>query len=225
LVVTRQMRRASVLIALVFAVALTAPASAGAASATVYKKGLVTVGDLPAGWTASSADTSGDDATAQDIAKCVGKPVVKQKKGISGDDIVDATGNFMVASSVAVYPSAAVATRQFKVYSSPKYADCAQKHFESTPVGGSGGPLPTSVITDKVEVDPYGDRSVAYAAQAEVPNADGTTVKVTSIQAAVLRGRAIVRYQFNSQGEQVFDQTTGEALLAKLDKRLDKAKL
>ena len=224
-VVTRSMRRAVALIALVSAVALTVPAAAGAASVNVYDKGLVTVTDLPAGWTASTADTAGDDATAKDIANCVGKPVVKKKKVVTGDDIVDSTGNFMVASSVAVYKSAAVAKKQFKVYQSPKYADCAKKHFETTPVGGADGPLPTSVITDRVELDPYGDRSVAHAAQAVIPNSDGTTTKVTSIQAAVLRGRAIARYQFNSQGEEVFDQATGEALLAKLDKRLDKAKL
>jgi hypothetical protein len=219
------MRRAPVLVALVVAVAVMVPAAAGAAGTNAYKKGLVTITDLPAGWTASSADTAGDDTTAKAIAACVGKPTVKKKKVVTGDDITDPTETFMVASSVAVYSSPAVAKRQFKVYRSPKYAECAKKHFETTPVGGEGGPLPTSVITDEVELDPYGDRSVAYAAQAVIPNSDGTSLTITSIQAAVLRGKAIAWYQFNSAGDSVFDQATGEALLEKLDKRLDKAKL
>jgi hypothetical protein len=223
-VVTRHMRRASVLIALAFTVALVVPAAAGAAGVNVYKKGLVSVSDLPAGWTASTADTTNDDDAATAIAECVGKPVVKKKKVLVGDDIEDSTGTFMVASSVAVYPSATVAKQQFKVYQSSKYAECAKKYFETTPFG-EGGPLPTAVITDEVDLDSYGDRSVAYAAQAVIPNADGTELQVTSIQAAVLRGKAIARYQFNSVGDEVFDQETGEELLATLDKRLDKAKL
>ncbi|MGZ8735223.1 MAG: hypothetical protein ACXW1M_08555 [Acidimicrobiia bacterium] len=219
------MRRAPVLVVLALTAALVTPVAAGAASGTaVYKKGLVTAADLPAGWTASPADTEGDAATAKDIAKCVGKPVVKKKAVVHGPDIVDPSGTFMVASSITVYSSAAVAKKQFAVYQSAKYADCAQKHFETTPVGGAGGPLPTAVIVDEVDLDRYGDRAVGHGAQAEIPNADGTTVTVTSIQAAVLRGKAIARYEFNGQGD-VFDQTTGEELLATVDKRLDKAKL
>jgi hypothetical protein len=219
------MRRPVIFLALVITATLAVPVVAGAASTSGYQKGLVTVKDLPAGWTAATADTSGDDAAAKDISACVGKPVVKKKKVYTGDDITDPTGSFMVASSVAVYSSAAAAKQQFKVFQSPKYADCAKKHFETTPVGGDGGPLPTSVITDEVDLDPYGDRSVAYAAHAVIPNSDGTSLQVTSIQAAVLRGKAIVRYQFNSAGDSVFDQQTGETILATLDKRLDKAKL
>jgi hypothetical protein len=224
-VVTREMRRAAVLVVLSLTIALAAPVAAGAATGTAgYKKGLVTVTDLPAGWTTSAPDTAGDAATAKDIASCVGKPVVKKKVVVTGDDLVDPSGNFMVASSVAVYSSAALAKQQFKTYQSPKYGDCAQKHFETTPVGGADGPLPTSVVVQKVSLDRFGDRTVGYAAQAEIPNSDGTTVTVTSVQGAVLRGRAIARYQFNGQGD-VFDQTIGEELLTTVDKRLDTVKL
>lgn len=222
-VVIRDMRRTVIVIALLSLTVAVAPATAGAAGAKRYEKGLVTVDDLPAGWTASRADPSDDDA-AKAIAACVGKRVVKKKKVVTGDDISDPTGNFMVSSTVAVYRSAAVAKQQFKVYQSSKYADCARKYFETTPFGADG-PLPTSVITDEVELDRYGDRSVAYAAQAIIPNTDGTSVTVTSIQAGVLRGKAIARYQFDSIGDEVFDQETGENLLATVDKRLDKAKL
>jgi hypothetical protein len=218
------MRRATILITLLFTIALVLPAAAGAAGVNGYKKGLVTVDDLPAGWTAETRDTSTDNAAANEIAACVGKPVAAKKKVVTGKDITDPTETFSVASTVAVYSSAAVAKKQFKVYQSSKYAACAKKYFETTPFG-DGGPLPTAVITDEVEVDKYGDRSVAYAAQAVIPNPDGSEQQVTSIQAAVLRGKAIARYQFNSVGEEVFDQETGEALLAKLDTRLDKAKL
>ena len=223
--VIRDMRKAAVLVALVSAVALTAPAAAGAATGGAYGKGLVTTADVPAGWTASAPDTAGDKATAQDIAQCVGQPVVKKKVVVTGKDIVDPSGNFMVGSSVAVYSSTALAKKQFKTYQSSKYAPCAQKHFETTPVGGTGGPLPTSVVVQQVTVKRTGDRNVAYGAKAEIPNTDGTTLTVTSVQVAVLRGKAIARYQFNGQGTQAFDQATGEALLAKVDKRLDKAKL
>jgi len=223
--VIRDMRRATVLITLLFTVALVLPAAAGAAGVNVYKKGLVTVGDLPDGWTAEPAGTTtADNDAAKEIAACVGKPVVAKKKVVTGDDISDPTGTFTVASSIAVYPSAAVAKQQFKVYQSSKYAGCAKKYFETTPFG-EDGPLPTAVITDEVELDTYGDRSAAYAAQAVIPNPDGTELQVTSIQAAVLRGKAVARYQFTSVGDEVFDQETGEKLLAQLDKRLDKAKL
>jgi hypothetical protein len=223
-VVTPQMRKAAILIVLVFAVAVTAPAAGAANVRAAANKALVTTADLPAGWTASAHDSENDDATAKDIARCTGKPLVKKKVVVTGDDITDPSDSFMVASSVAVYESAAAAKKQFKLYQSAKYADCAQKHFETTPVGGAGGPLPTSVDVGKVKLDRYGDRTVGYGLQAEVPDTDGTTIEITSVQAAVLVGRAIARYQFNGSGE-IFDQATGEAVLEKIDTRLGKAKL
>jgi hypothetical protein len=223
-VVTREMRRAAVLVVLVSAVALVAPVAAGAASGGPYVKGLITAGDVPAGWTATTADTTGDAATTKDIAQCVGQPVVKKKSLVTGKDLVDPTGKFRASSSLAVYASPAVAKKQFKTYQSSKYAPCAQKHFETTPLL-EGGPLPTSVDVQKVTVKRSGDRNVAYGAQVDIPNSDGTTLTITSVQVAVLRGKVIARYQFDGQGTTSFDQATGEGLLAKVDKRLDKASL
>jgi hypothetical protein len=225
--VTRRMRKVAVLLMITVAVALTAPIAAGAANVRASaNKALITTADLPAGWTASAPDTAGDDATAKAIARCVGKPLVKKKTVVMGDDITDPSDKFMVASTVAVYPSTAAAKKQFALYQSSKYAPCAKKHFETTPAGGTGGPLPTTVDVSKIKLDRYGDRTVGYGAQASIPATDGTTTEVTSVQAVVLVGRAIARYQFNGNGNgAVFDEKTGKALLRKVDKRLESAKL
>ena len=68
--------------------------------------------DLPRGWTARPADTAGDDATAKDIAACVGQ-AGREEEGARQRRRHRPTrsGNFMAASSVAVYASPALARR------------------------------------------------------------------------------------------------------------------
>jgi hypothetical protein len=219
------MRRATITVVLACSIGVFAPTAAGAASSqTAAQKVLVTTADLPAGWTATPHDSTGDSATAKDIAECVGKPLAKKQVSVKGDDITDASGNFMATSAVSVYASAAVARKQFRVYESPKYGACAKKHFETTPVGGTGGPLPTSVNVGKVKLARYGQRTVAYGASADIPDPSGTTTTVTSIQAAILKGRGIVTAQFNGKGD-VFAQDQGVAVLAAINKRLKNTSL
>lgn len=205
------------------AVGLLAPAAGAARQQPGYSKLLLTRADVPTGWQATAADTEADQTTAKAIAKCEGMPLVKKAWTVQGRDLTSPAGDLNATSSIAVYDSPAKAKKQFAAYTSSKFDDCAQKHFESTPVGGAGGPLPTSVAVQPVTVDEHGDKAVAYGARADIPQGD-TSVTVTSVQVAVLRGKAIARYQFNAQGD-VFDQATAEGMLAKIDARGAKAKL
>jgi hypothetical protein len=219
------MRKSLILVALACVVAFVVPTAAGAASSgSGGQKLLITKTDLPAGWTASTHDSTGDDVTAQAIAACMGKPIVKKKVSLTSDDVADPSAKFSASNTVAVYATPALAKKQFAAYASPKYRTCVQSYFESAPFGGTGGPLPTQVQITKIQLPSYGQSRVGYALRADIPQEDGTSLAAYSVQAAILRGRAIVKAQFNGSGD-VFSQKQGEAVLKRLDTRLAKAKV
>ena len=220
-----RMRKSLILVALTCATAFLVPTAAGAASSSSGgQKLLITTADLPAGWTASAHDSTGDDVPAAAIATCSNKPIVKKKVSFTSQDISDPTGKFAANDSVAIYATPALAKKQFAAYASPKYRTCVKSYFESAPFGGTGGPLPTNVQVAKVTLAKYGQNRVGYALRADIPQEDGTSLSVFSIQVAILKGRAIVKTQFNGSGD-VFSQKTGEAVLKRIDNRIAKAKV
>jgi hypothetical protein len=191
---------------------------AAASDSSDAKTVVVVKGDLPKGFTGTAHDPAGDEATAAALAACAGVDRVKPKVKVNGKDWEK--GSLFVSSSVNVYPSKAVAKKQFKGFQDPDYQQCAQQYFSQQPLGPNGE-KPTQVQVQSVTLPNYGKDRVAYVLQAEIPGigANGAAGTITSIQTALLDGRAIVVSTFNGQ-DAVFPQKAGFKALARMSKRL-----
>ncbi len=219
------MRKSLIFIAFTSMIAFVVPATAGAASSVSGgQKLLITAADLPPGWTPTAHNSTSDDVSAQAIATCSGRPIAKKKVALTSNDISDPSGKFSTSDTVAVYATPALAKKQFGTYTSPKYRTCVKSYVSSLPFGGDGGPLPTQVQVTKIQLGSYGQNRAGYTLRADIPQADGTTLAVYRVEAAILKGRVIVKAEFNGSGD-VFSQKQGEGLLKKLDTRLAKAKV
>ncbi len=98
---------------------------------------VLTLSDLPAGWTSSpntgSSDNSpGDSAFTTQLASCLGVPVPSLDANgpqANSDTFSDPNETATVDDQVQVYPTAAAAAADYALFASPKTPGCLTKLF------------------------------------------------------------------------------------------------
>jgi hypothetical protein len=101
---------------------------------------LITLGDLPAGWTAStdpspSTNTGQDTAISARMASCLGVRVdgsVNSWPTATSPTFASAEQADSLFDQVEVFPTAGVAAADFAQFSSPKFPGCFVQFFEET---------------------------------------------------------------------------------------------
>jgi hypothetical protein len=195
---------------------------AGPASASdkAVAKGLVvTRADVGTGYTAAKGSSTPDPYPQ--VAACVGTPVAKRvvSARVVGPEFTNSQDGSVITSSADVVKTAAMAKTDRQVISDPKFADCLAQYAKDQLVGQGV----TEVSAQRVNVKPYGSYSTAIETHVS-GTSNGQPLELTAIQVGIIKGRAEVNASFVTNGSQPFDQSQGQAILDKLNRRLKKAK-
>jgi hypothetical protein len=192
---------------------------AGASDASTIKPLVITQADVGAGYAASPG--SSDNTTFAKLAACVGKPTKNRKvsASVDGPDLANQTTGVTIQSSTDIVKTTAMAKADQAVLANPKFADCISQ-VAQTALAAQGV---TSVQSQHTTVPKYGNYSTAVITQAQ-GTSNGAPFTVTVVQVGIIKGRAEFSASFVTPTGQPFDQTQGQAILAKLNQRLKKAK-
>ncbi len=119
---------------------------AGAAATTAQKaqakKALVSISDLPSGWTSSAvpSTSAGTFSGAPQLAKCMGVPtklIANNPPRVLSPLFRGAGGSELVQDTISIYPSAAYAKAVFTAISSHKAAGCISSLMNEASAGTS----------------------------------------------------------------------------------------
>lgn len=189
------------------------PAStAGAASSqsptlSQARKDLLTLADMPSGWTSAKNTDSNDNnnvGSAQ-LARCVGVPkmlVSENPPSVNSREFQNAQDTLTVADNVTVFPSTKNAASEYALSQNPKLPGCMTalasgplktKLFGKTPKGTTIG----SPLVSAVSASAFGSGVDGYSMSVPV-TAQGQTVNVTVTQLDVVKGRLGHQVTFTS---------------------------
>ena len=116
--------------------------------------------------------------------------------------------------------TAAMAVADRAVINDAKAADCLAQVAKAS-LADQGV---TTMTAHQVSLKSYGSFSAAFELQASV-GTGAQAEPVTFVEVFIQKGRAEISVAFVTSGAQPFDQPTGEAILAKLNARIKKAKI
>lgn len=212
--VAGRMAAALVTIALAMTMAVlgsaAAEAGAGASAPTLAqaRKDLLTLSDMPAGWTTTkNPDTGNNTLGDSQLAHCIGvraSLITENPPSVNSRQFQDKQATLTVADNVTVFPSAKNAAAEYAIGNNPKLAGCMTtlasgplktKLFGKPPKGGSiGSPLVSTVAPSA-----FGPGVAGYSLS--VPITDhGVTLNVTVTQLETVKGRLGHQVTFTSLG-------------------------
>ncbi len=165
-----------------------AGAAATAAEKSHAKQALVTLSDLPAGWTSSSqpSTSAGTFSGAPQLARCIGVPtkLIANNPPRQVSPLFTAHGgNEVVQDTVSIYPSAAYAKQVYTAISSPKAAGCIGAELN----GAHGAAGSSGHVTVRRVASPKG--SAAYTLGTTVTGTGGTTTATSTEVVYFFKGR------------------------------------
>ena len=187
-----------------------ASGESSAADEAIVDAGLLTVDDVPPGWTesASSADSDSDSELSMarygsDCAR-LQKTADKLKRdrtahGESPDFAEDS--NTEISNSVTTYPTAAQTKAALAFFLQSSIPRCLQKasQAELTARAKESPGLTFQVSFSRLSVPKAGDRSIGYAMKITAKT-EGRTVHLVADYQLVLVGRAGMTFTFQGEG-------------------------
>ena len=200
-----------------------APAFAASADQQLANQGIVVAGDVPATWTASRNDTSGDAKNLKLAAKTKGcASYVKfataneaTTKAVSND--YSSSTSEQISNHSYVHKSAAVAGKVIGAFGSSSVPDCLSKVF-STAIKTQLAKDPKAsktirgidVALQPVDVGNTGVPTVAYEGTLSIKLKDGTSQDLDVGLVAVQIDRVILTYSIQAP----IDSTTIQSAIA-----------
>lgn len=196
-------------LALLGSQATTAGASSGgSANLTQARKDLLTLSEMPSGWTSTkNTNTSNNTAGATQLAHCVGVAtslISENPPSVNSPEFQNGQGTLTVADNVTVFPSAKNAATEDAIARNPKLSRCMTtlasgplktKLFGKSPKGTTlGTPLVSPVASSA-----FGPGIVGYSMSVPV-TAKGVTLNVTVTQLIAVKGRLGHQVTFTAVG-------------------------
>lgn len=158
-----------------------AGAAATASEKTHAQKALVTLSDLPQGWTSThvpSTSAGGTLGGGSQLARCLGAPakvIDYSPPKIASDLFHDQRDSVLVQNTVSIYPSASYARVTFAAISGRKAAGCLATALNaSSPSSGSSGRISVARVAS-----PKG--TVAFTLGQTVTSGTASTPTITEV--------------------------------------------
>jgi hypothetical protein len=169
------------------------------------RKDLLTLSDMPSGWTSTKNTNSNNNVGASQLAHCVGVAtglVSENPPSVNSKEFQNPDGTLTVTDDVTVFPSAKNAAAEFAVGANPKLPSCMTalasgplktKLFGKTPKGTTIG----TPLVSAVSASAFGPGVDGYSLSVPV-TAQGVTVNVTATQLIAVKGRLGHQVDFTS---------------------------
>ena len=201
-------------------------ARAAASDGGAAKKLVVTQADVGSGYRTFKATPPPDPLTLGPIAECLHRPISSPATSavVYGPSMMNFKKNIGIDSTAIIVRTEAMAEADRTAAADPGYPICFAQAFRTRLNGNTGDTA--SVSTDPLPLRrTYGSSTVAFGvSQGPSTNSPGPPASRAVI--LIFRGRAEVEVSFASVGDQLtIDQTTAEAILAKLNQRLLRARV
>lgn len=193
------------------------PPRSKAADLALAKKGLIVLGDLPGGWTATGKVTagsgSGNDVPTTKIAACLGidkSEITTQWPTENSPTFADAQGRSAVTDQVETFPSAARAGTDFSTFSNARTPSCITTVLgpllrQEAEKGGGAGTTVGAITATRETFPSVGDRSGEI--QLEVPiTVSGVSTSLSIDLVEVTKGDLETTLTLTADGTAV-DQT------------------
>jgi hypothetical protein len=183
--------------------------SNGSASLTQARKDLLTLSEMPAGWTSTKNPNTGNNTVGDtQLAHCVGVPtglIAENPPSVNSRQYQNTQGTLTVADNVTVFPSAQNAAAEEAIGGNPKLPQCMTtlasgplktKLFGKSPKGTAlGTPLVSPVASSA-----FGPGVVGYSLSVPITT-QGTTINLTVTQLDTVKGRLGHQVTFTGVGE------------------------
>ncbi len=183
-------------------------AGASPVSLAQARKDLLTLSDMPAGWTSTKNPNTGSNTLGDSqLARCIGVAsslVSENPPSVNSRQFQNTPGTLLVGDNVTVFPSAKNSAAEYGIANNPKLAGCMTtvasgplktKLFGKPPKGTTiGTPLVSGVAPAA-----FGSGVAGYAMSVPI-TAQGVTVNVTVTQLVTVKGRLGHQVTFTSVG-------------------------
>ncbi|MFZ0250808.1 MAG: hypothetical protein WAL61_12760 [Acidimicrobiales bacterium] len=204
-------------------------AGAGASPTTLAqaRKDLLTLADMPAGWTSTKNPNTGTNSLGDaQLAHCIGVAtslVSENPPSVNSRQFQNTQGTLLVGDNVTVFPSATNAAAEYALAHNPKLAGCMTtvasgplktKLFGKPPKGTTIG----TPLVSPVAPSAFGTGVAGYAMSVPV-TAQGVTLNVTVTQLVTVKGRLGHQVTFTSVGAP-FSMALQRQIMAVAAKRL-----
>jgi len=151
-----------VVVALVVVAGGASPATPHHASAmTTAKKALLTLSDMPEGWTSITVPFSNPPTPgAAQLAHCIGVPVsviTSDPPSVSSPNFTSQNGGDTVFDQISIFPSAKTARADFDVDASPKAPKCLTENLNGPTKGAADAAAGSKVGSALVSRTPASD--------------------------------------------------------------------
>jgi hypothetical protein len=181
----------------------------GSASLAQARQDLLTLADMPAGWTSTkNPDTGNNTVGDTQLARCVGVApalISEDPPSVNSRQFQDKDGTLTVADNVTVFPSAKNAATEESIGGNPKLPQCLTalasgplkaKLFGKTPKGTKlGAPLVSPIAPSA-----FGPGVVGYSLSVPITSR-GQTINLTVTQLDAVKGRLGHQVTFTSVAE------------------------
>lgn len=163
---------------------------------------VVTIKDMPSGWTADAADDDDDDKAARaEIAACVGvayDELYDDTNAEAKSDDFTSPDDDEVSIKVGLAPTEEWMVHAFGIASGAKYRECALEAIEKDMESQDGLEI-GDVSLSQLSVDQLGDEALGYRVTVPV-SADGDTIDVIADVVVTRVGRGQVQVSTVSYG-------------------------
>jgi hypothetical protein len=181
--------------------------SSGSASLAQARKDLLTLSEMPSGWTAVKNPNTDNTVGDTQLAHCLGVAtslITENPPSVNSKQFQNTEGSLTVADNVTVFPSAKNAATEQAIASNPKLPPCMTtlasgplkaKLFGKTPAGTTLG----TPLVSPVAASAFGPGVVGYSLSVPITS-HGTTINLTVTQLEVVKGRLGHQVTFTGVG-------------------------
>jgi hypothetical protein len=196
------------LLALALLGSVATEAGASSSSLAQARKDLLTLSEMPAGWTAVKNPNTGINTVGDTrLAHCLGVAsslITENPPSVNSKQFQNTEGSLTVADNVTVFPSAKNAATEEAIADSPKLPPCMTalasgplktKLFGKSPAGTTLG----TPLVSPVAASAFGPGVAGYSLSVPITS-HGTTVNLTVTQLDVVRARLGHQVTFTGVG-------------------------
>jgi hypothetical protein len=181
--------------------------SSGSASLAQARKDLLTLSEMPSGWTAVKNPNTDNTVGDTQLAHCLGVAtslITEDPPSVNSKQFQNTQGSLTVADDVTVFPSAKNAATEQAIADNPKLPRCMTalasgplkaKLFGKSPAGTTLG----TPLVSPVAASAFGPGVVGYSLSVPITS-HGTTINLTVTQLEVVKGRLGHQVTFTGVG-------------------------
>jgi hypothetical protein len=181
--------------------------SSGPASLAQARKDLLTLSEMPSGWTAVKNPNTDNTVGDTQLAHCLGVAtslITEDPPSVNSKQFQNTEGTLTVADNVTVFPSAKNAATEDAIVNSSKLPQCMTtlasgplkaKLFGKSPAGTTLG----TPLVSPVAASAFGPGVVGYSLSVPITS-HGTTINLTVTQLDVVQGRLGHQVTFTGVG-------------------------